>query len=315
MATLSGLESGWTKIDGSWYYYDSNDEMSRGWKYVDDGIYNGWYYFYDDGSMAWDTTVDGYYVNDSGKWIPPNEGNTESNEGGLIEIPSTQITDGAAVTYDGTELPEENSIINIISNGTVVRKFKDINEFFKYQLLIGMGEKTGEEGVIYVTDEEEGLADAGADMLTTELGGDFVVIIANGVRVYKNIKTGEIIYNENYVAGSGLGNIEKGVSNTAIKAGKNFKDHFIRHKGLLEKVTGKKYPKYKTDGQEFLNDVGKIIEDGTVKYVGKGTLKKGQPAVNIYRGNGITVVTKEDGEFVTIIESGQGLDLGIQMLE
>jgi len=64
-----------------------------------------------------------------------------------------------------------------------------------------------------------------------------------------------------------------------------------------------------------LNDIGKIIDDGTVKYVGKGTLKKGQPAVNIYRGNGVTVVTKTDGEFVTIIESGKGLDLGIKMIE
>lgn len=64
-----------------------------------------------------------------------------------------------------------------------------------------------------------------------------------------------------------------------------------------------------------MNDIGKIIDDGTVKYIGQGTLKKGQPAVNIYRGNGVTVVTKVDSEFVTIIESGKGLDLGIQMMD
>ena len=107
----------------------------------------------------------------------------------------------------------------------------------------------------------------------------------------------------------------KSGSDTKIIAGKNFKDHFIRHKSLLEKVTGKKYSKYKTHGQEFLDDIGKIIDDGTVEYVGKGTLKKGQPAVNIYRENGITIATMDDGEFITILESGKGLDLAIQIID
>lgn len=62
-----------------------------------------------------------------------------------------------------------------------------------------------------------------------------------------------------------------------------------------------------------MNDIGEIIDDGTVEYVGKGTLKKGHPVVNIYRGNGVTVVTKTDGEFVTILETGKGMDLGIEM--
>ena len=57
------------------------------------------------------------------------------------------------------------------------------------------------------------------------------------------------------------------------------------------------------------------IDNGTIEYIGQGTLKKGQPAVNIYRGKGVTIVTKTDGEFVTIIESGTGLDLAIQMLD
>lgn len=74
----------------------------------------------------------------------------------------------------------------------------------------------------------------------------------------------------------------KSDSNTKIIAGKNFKDHFIRHKSLLENVTGKKYSKYKTHGQEFLDDIGKIIDDG---------------------------------EFITILESGKGLDLAIQIID
>ena len=62
-------------------------------------------------------------------------------------------------------------------------------------------------------------------------------------------------------------------SMTKIIAGKNFKNHFIRHESLLENVT-EKNSKYKTHGQEFLDDIGKIIDDGTVEFVGKGTLKK-----------------------------------------
>ncbi len=42
--------------------------MATGW--VNDGT--GWYYLYGDGngSMAWGTTIDGYYLNDDGEWVP-----------------------------------------------------------------------------------------------------------------------------------------------------------------------------------------------------------------------------------------------------
>ena len=96
-----------------------------------------------------------------------------------------------------------------------------------------------------------------------------------------------------------------------VTAGKKFKDHFIRHKGLLEKVMGTKYPKFKSHGPVFLQDVGKAINTKVVQFVGNGTLKKGQDLCKIYRGNGVTIVTKMDDEFVTILETGKGMDLGI----
>ena len=96
-----------------------------------------------------------------------------------------------------------------------------------------------------------------------------------------------------------------------VTAGKKFKDHFIRHKKLLEEVMGTKYPKFKTDGPVFLQDVGKAINTKVVQFVGNGSLKKGQDLCKIYRGNGITIVTKMDDEFVTILKSGEGMDLGI----
>lgn len=44
-------------------------------------------------------------------------------------------------------------------------------------------------------------------------------------------------------------------------------------------------------------------------------MKKGQEAMNIYRGNGMTIVTKSNGEFVTLLESGKGMDLGIELIK
>lgn len=105
-----------------------------------------------------------------------------------------------------------------------------------------------------------------------------------------------------------------GLMGCTITAGKNFKDHFIRHKGLLKSITGKNYRKFKEDGEEFLNDLSRLVNDGRLAHQGLGTLKKGQPAMEIYRGEGVTLVTREGGEFVTLLESGTGMDLGIQMV-
>ena len=64
-----------------------------------------------------------------------------------------------------------------------------------------------------------------------------------------------------------------------------------------------------------MDDVGVAIDNGLVNYEGLGTLKKDMPAMKIYRGNGRTIVTTVDDEFVTILETGKGLDKAIQMIE
>jgi RHS repeat-associated protein len=101
----------------------------------------------------------------------------------------------------------------------------------------------------------------------------------------------------------------------ACTAGKNFKDHFIRHKGLLEGLLGKKYsPWKKGGGDEFLADLDKLIADGRLVHAGDGTLKLGQPVVHVFRGEGLTAIIKPGGEFVTLLESGKGMDTAIQMV-
>lgn len=42
-----------------------------------------------------------------------------------------------------------------------------------------------------------------------------------------------------------------GAWNGKVTAGKKFKDHFIRHKGLLQELTGKKYPKFNLTEMNF----------------------------------------------------------------
>ena len=55
---------GWLSDDQKWYWLDKNTGkmFSDGWKQID----GKWYYFYEDGSMAVSTQVDGYEVGADG---------------------------------------------------------------------------------------------------------------------------------------------------------------------------------------------------------------------------------------------------------
>lgn len=69
----SSYATNWSKIDGQWYYFDSNGYMKTGW--VKDG--ENWYYLYADGTMAHDTTIQGYYLNSSGIMTDEMDDNME----------------------------------------------------------------------------------------------------------------------------------------------------------------------------------------------------------------------------------------------
>ncbi|MBC2477986.1 N-acetylmuramoyl-L-alanine amidase family protein, partial [Clostridium beijerinckii] len=56
--------TGWKYVD-SWWYYLNDDKVATGWLF-DKG---NWYYLYPKGSMAKSTTIDGWKVDSSGKWI------------------------------------------------------------------------------------------------------------------------------------------------------------------------------------------------------------------------------------------------------
>jgi hypothetical protein len=54
--------SGWKAVRGKWYYMDPDGEMQVGW--MNDG--ENWYYLRASGEMAYNTIVDGYYLDGNG---------------------------------------------------------------------------------------------------------------------------------------------------------------------------------------------------------------------------------------------------------
>jgi len=71
----------------------------------------------------------------------------------------------------------------------------------------------------------------------------------------------------------------------------------------------------KTQGTDFIAELEQLKASGDLGYVGKGTLGKGQPWAYIYRGRGLTLVQRQTGEFWTLLETGAGKDLAIQITE
>src|SRR5690606_31579827 len=76
-----------------------------------------------------------------------------------------------------------------------------------------------------------------------------------------------------------------GAGVTTLTAGKNFKEHFVNHRSIVEKALGIKVGKLKDGGGDvLLKALGDGIDNGTLKLAGQGTLKKGGEVMNIYRG-------------------------------
>lgn len=71
----SFFDTGWSNIGGQWYYFGSDGYMKIDW--VNDG--GSWYYFKTDVTMAYDCTIDGCYLDDSGKLTQQNNNSVTAN--------------------------------------------------------------------------------------------------------------------------------------------------------------------------------------------------------------------------------------------
>lgn len=67
-----GASAAWEQNSNDWLYKEGNS-WATGWKLID----GNWYYFYSDGCMAKDKTIDGYYLDSSG--ICTNSTKTKSD--------------------------------------------------------------------------------------------------------------------------------------------------------------------------------------------------------------------------------------------
>ncbi len=83
------MVTGWTKYGDSWYYLDEDGKMQTGW-IKDKGCS---YYLNDDGVMLHDTTVDGYYLDSSGKCEDDESGNSKgTSNADLIDENDDEIS-------------------------------------------------------------------------------------------------------------------------------------------------------------------------------------------------------------------------------
>ena len=57
--------TGWSQLGSSWYYLDSQGKMKTGWL---QDLNGKWYYFYESGIMAYNTTIGGYKLGSNGAW-------------------------------------------------------------------------------------------------------------------------------------------------------------------------------------------------------------------------------------------------------
>lgn len=57
--------TGWKCSGGVWYYMKGSGDMTKGWLLID----GKWYYFYNSGAMAYNTTIDGYELDNSGAMV------------------------------------------------------------------------------------------------------------------------------------------------------------------------------------------------------------------------------------------------------
>jgi len=61
------MQTGWLLLGNTWYYLDSSGAMyGQGWHWINGKCY----YMYASGAMAANTRIEGYYVDNSGAWIP-----------------------------------------------------------------------------------------------------------------------------------------------------------------------------------------------------------------------------------------------------
>lgn len=96
----------WKEDSTGWWYTEENSSYATGWRLID----RNWYYFYSDGYMAHDTSIDGYYLNSSGAW-------TDS----ASAVMGREILKNVSVQNPTFYMQCSNSDVNINNLGNVIK--------------------------------------------------------------------------------------------------------------------------------------------------------------------------------------------------
>ncbi|OCA98336.1 leucine-rich repeat protein [Clostridium beijerinckii] len=97
-----GASAAWKSDPRGWWYTEGSS-WATGWRLIN----SKWYYFDSKGYMAKDTTIDGYYLNDSGAWTElTTSGNFkfDKSTGTIVEYTGSDSSVVIPNKIDGTEV-------------------------------------------------------------------------------------------------------------------------------------------------------------------------------------------------------------------
>lgn len=113
----------WEQNNQGWWYAEGNSSYATGWKQIG----GNWYYFYSDGYMAQNVTIDGCYVNSYGVW-----------ESQLNEIINRELIKNVSVQNPSFYIQCPSSGVSIKDIGSIVEheknKLKITNSYETFNL-------------------------------------------------------------------------------------------------------------------------------------------------------------------------------------
>ncbi|WP_261854536.1 RHS repeat-associated core domain-containing protein, partial [Clostridium folliculivorans] len=153
-------------------------------------------------------------------------------------------------TDDGSSelLPYQRDVQNLRNSDNIIDAAKNFGKYL-WDRWPGLWGQINEQNALNMGMDPEWAKLTGEFSSTLFLEG-FTTITVNGVRAYKNIKTGEVIYDSSVVAGSGIGNIEKGAAEAVKWKGFSkgeLAEHFAKHGNEFGDITQNQYLKLAKD--------------------------------------------------------------------
>lgn len=125
---------GWRLVDEKWYFFGQDGYMKTGWIQDSNGK---WYYLNSDGSMANNTTIDGYTIGSDGAWIQRTQNNSQQSTTtkNILSNVNSNATTISGVT--GIKLTDITKIVFYDGRGGInkpvtVEDKQKIKEFMEY---------------------------------------------------------------------------------------------------------------------------------------------------------------------------------------